>query len=53
LTIDAGPLANRGQLIRRAAGMLAAAAADVNAEFALQRRQSALQGADHAGGNAG
>jgi hypothetical protein len=53
LAIDAGPLADRSQLIRRAARMLAAPAADVNAELALQRRQPALQGANHASGNAG
>src|ERR1700712_3984500 len=33
--------------------MFAAAAADVDAEFALKRRKPALQGADHAGGDAG
>src|SRR5436190_20363620 len=33
--------------------MLAASAADVNAELALKRRKAALQGADDAGGNAG
>ena len=52
-TIDTGPLANRSQFIRRAPRVLAAAAADVNPEFALQRRQPALQGADHAGSDAG
>ena len=34
--IEADPLAERRQLVRRAPGMLAAAAADVDAEFALQ-----------------
>src|SRR6266436_2657923 len=33
--------------------MLAASAADVNAELALKRCKAALQGADDAGGNAG
>ena len=40
-----------GALKRGLARMLAAAAADVDAEFARERREAALQRADHAGGD--
>ena len=53
LAVKAGSFAYRSQFIRRAARMFAAPAADVDPEFALQRRQSAFQGADHAGRDAG
>ena len=51
--VDADALADGNQLIRRLARMLAAPAADVNAKLAAQRRQAALQRAEHAGGDAG
>ena len=53
LAVDADPFADRDQLLRRLARMLAAAAAHVNAELALQRREPALQCADHARRDAG
>ena len=51
--VEADALADRDQLLRRLPRMLAAAAADMDAELAAQRRQPALQRADHAGGDAG
>ena len=50
--VEADPLADRGELVRRLARMLAAPAADVDAEFARQRLKAALQRADDAGGDA-
>ena len=41
--VDADTIAEGRQLIRRAPGMLAAAAADMDAELALQGRQAALR----------
>ena len=41
------------QFLRRLPRMSAAPAADVDAEFPGERRQAALQRADHAGGDAG
>ena len=49
--VEADPLADRRQLVRRLARMLAAAAADMQAEFARQRLEAALQRADDAGGD--
>ncbi len=51
--VDADAIADRGQLVRRAAGMRAAAAADIETEFVLPRAQSTFERADHAGGDAG
>ena len=51
--VEADPLADRDQLVRRLPRMPAAPAADMDAELARQRRQAALQRADHAGGDAG
>ena len=51
--VDTGALADRDQLIRRLARMLAASAAHMDAELAAQRRQPALQRTNHAGGDAG
>ncbi len=51
--VDAGALADRDQLVRRLARMLAAPAADMNAKLAAQRGEPALQRAEHAGGDAG
>src|SRR3954467_3601678 len=47
--VETDPLAEQTQFLRRLARMLAAAAADVNSEFVLQRSESALQRADHTG----
>ena len=44
--VEADPVADRDQLMRRLARMLAAAAADMDAELARQRREAALQRAD-------
>ena len=44
--VEADALAERRQLVRRRARVLAAAAADVDAELALQRREAALERAD-------
>ena len=51
--VEADALADRHQLVRRLARMPAAPAADMEAELAGERRQPALQRADHAGGDAG
>src|SRR5438105_3745185 len=51
--IDANPITEGGQLIRRTSRMLAASPAHMDAEFVLQRGQAALQGTDNAGGDAG
>ena len=47
------PLADRDKLVRRLARLLAATAADVEAELVRERRQAALERADDAGGDAG
>jgi hypothetical protein len=52
LAIQADAVAQRHELLRRAARMLAAPAADVDAKLMLQRRQAALQRADDARGDA-
>ena len=51
--VEADALADGDQLLRRLARMRAAAAADVEAEFARERREAAFQRADDAGGDAG
>ena len=51
--VEPGPIADRDELMRRLARVLAASAADVDAELSGQRRQAALQRADDAGGDAG
>jgi hypothetical protein len=53
LSVEARTLSEGHQFIRRPARVLAATSADMDAQFALQRGQSALQGADHAGRDAG
>ena len=50
--VDPDPLADRREFVRRLARLLAAAAADMDAEFARQRLEPALQRADHARGDA-
>src|SRR5207248_8642850 len=49
--VEADPLANRDQLVRGLPRMPAAAAADMDAQLAAERRQPALQRADDAGGD--
>ena len=51
--VEADPVADRHKLMRCLPGMLAAAAADMDAELAGQRRQAALQRPDDAGRDAG
>src|SRR3954452_2137995 len=51
--VDADPVADRDQLVRGLAGMPAAPAADMDAEFARQWRQPALQCTEHTGRDAG
>ena len=51
--VEADAFAEQTQFVRRLARMLAAAAADVDAEFVRRGAQAALQGADDAGGDAG
>ncbi len=46
------PLADRGELMWRLAGLLAAAAADMDSEFAREGLKASLQRADHARGDA-
>ena len=50
--VDSDPLADRCEFKRRLSRLLAAAAADMNSEFARQRLKSSLQRADHARGDA-
>ncbi len=50
--VDPDPLADRRELERRLARLLAAAAADMDSEFARQGLEAALQRADHARGDA-
>ena len=50
--INSNPLADRCEFMRRLPRLLAAAAADMNAEFAGQRLESSLQRADHTRGDA-
>ena len=45
-------LADRGELVRRPSRMLAAAAADVEAELGFERPEATFQRADHAGRDA-
>ena len=51
--VDADAIAEGAQLVWRLARVLAASAADMDAELALQRREAALQRADDARGDAG
>ena len=51
--VEPDPIADRDQLMRRLARVIAAAAADMDAELPGQRRQAALQRADDARGDAG
>ena len=51
--VEAQTVAERGQLIRRLARVLAPAAADMDAEFALQGCEPALERADYARRDAG
>jgi hypothetical protein len=51
--VEADAVADRDQLVRRLARMPAAAAAHMQAELALERREPALERTDHAGGDAG
>ncbi|MCW0459548.1 hypothetical protein NB717_000616 [Xanthomonas sacchari] len=51
--VQPGALAHRLQLVRRGPRMPSTAAAHVDAQFAGQRRQAALERAQHAGGDAG
>jgi len=51
--VQAGSFANLQQLGRGLSRVTAAAAANMNAQFPLHRREPALQGADHTGGDAG
>ena len=50
--VDSDPLADRGEFMRRLSRLLAAAAADMDSEFARQRLEPALQRADDARGDA-
>ena len=51
--VDPDPLADRGEFKRRLSRLLAAAAADMDSEFARERLEPSLQRADHARGDAG
>src|SRR5688572_14792356 len=51
--VEAHALAGRDQLMRGLPRMPAPSAADVDAKLFRQRSQAALEGADHAGGDAG
>ena len=51
--VDADTVAEQPQFIGRLAGMLAAAAADMDTELALKWAEAALQSADDAGRDAG
>ena len=51
-TVKSDPLADRGEFKRRLSRMLAAAAADMDSEFAREGLKSSLQRADHARGYA-
>ena len=51
--IETGPITDRDKLMRRLARMIAAPAADMDAEFGGQLCQPALQCSDHARGDAG
>jgi hypothetical protein len=51
--VEADALAEQPQLIGRFPGVPAAAAADMDSQFVLQRPEAALQRADHAGRDAG
>jgi hypothetical protein len=51
--VDAGTVADRQQFVRRTARMASASAADMQAELAFERRQTALQRSDDAGRDAG
>jgi len=53
VAVEADAIADRHEFLRRLQGVLAAAAADMQAELAGKRRQPALERADHAGGDAG
>src|SRR4051812_37988569 len=52
-SVESDAISEGYQLVRRLPGMLATAAANVDAELLLQRRQPPLQRTDHAGGDAG
>ena len=51
--VEAHAFADAAEFVRRLPRMPAAAAADMDAEFARERREAALQRADHAGRDAG
>src|SRR4051794_1861888 len=51
--VDADPITDRDKLLGRLARVLAAAAADLDAELSGQGRQAALQRADDAGRDSG
>jgi hypothetical protein len=50
--VEARTLAEQHQFVWRAAGVASATAADVDSELLLKRPETALQSADHAGGDA-
>src|SRR3984893_18435466 len=52
-SVDADPITDRDKLLRRLPRVLAAPPANVDAEFFGERRQAALQRAEHARGDAG
>jgi DNA invertase Pin-like site-specific DNA recombinase len=52
-TVDPDPLADRGEFQGRLSRLFAAAAADMDSEFARERLEASLQRADHARGDAG
>src|SRR5690348_3333202 len=52
-TVKPNPHPEPGQFVRRPARMLTPTAAHMNAQFARERGQSALECADHTGGDAG
>ena len=53
LPVESDALAQLGQFLRRSARMFPASAADMDTEFPAERRQTALERPDHAGGDAG
>src|SRR2546423_1556827 len=53
LAIEPESFAKHLEFFGRAPGMFAASTADVNAKFALQRREPPFQRADDTGGNSG
>jgi len=53
IAVEPQLLSDSEKLLRGGAGVPPAAAADMNTKLSLKRGQAALQGADHAGGDAG